>query len=183
MRLFSVSGARHFCGSFQPIPGAAAQSFTEFHRKYLATPQLITEGQPLFDEYRSSALRDVERSIFLAASHYRRALDLMIPSSSHWAHVTLYYGAWFAARALLGYVWLRCGGSKRRSRGPFKPWASTIENTKDRQSAGTTPRDSDRFPSTVLGTVLPSSAFHRTIRFKIQKTWQCCRQFPTILSG
>ena len=38
----------------------------------------------------------------MAASHYRRALDLMVPSSSAWAHVTLYYGAFFAARALLG---------------------------------------------------------------------------------
>ena len=102
MRLFSVSGARHFCGSFRPIPGPAAQSFPEFHRKFLERPQRIAEGQPLFDEYRSSALRDVERSVFLAATHYRRALDLMIPSSSHWAHVTLYYGAWYAARALLG---------------------------------------------------------------------------------
>ena len=102
MNPFTVNGARHYCGSFQPIAGAAAQSFPEFHRKFLARPQRITEGQPLFDDYRSSALRDVERSVFLSASHYRRALDLMIPSSSHWAHVTLYYGAWYAARALLG---------------------------------------------------------------------------------
>ena len=102
MNPFSFNGARHFCGSFQPIAGPAAQSFTDFHSKFLARPQRIAEGQPLFEEYRASALRDVERSVFLAASHYRRALDLMIPSSSHWAHVTLYYGAWYAARALLG---------------------------------------------------------------------------------
>ena len=102
MKPFSVNGARHYCGSFQPITGAAAQSFTDFHRRFLQRPQLIVEGQLLFDEYRASALRDVERSVFLAASHYRRALDLMIPSSSHWAHVTLYYGAWYAARAILG---------------------------------------------------------------------------------
>ena len=38
----------------------------------------------------------------MGASHYRRALDLMLPSACHWAHVTLYYGAFFAARALLG---------------------------------------------------------------------------------
>ena len=62
----------------------------------------IREGTPLFQEFQDCSLRDVERSLFLAASHYRRALDLMIRSSSPWAHVTLYYGSWHTARALLG---------------------------------------------------------------------------------
>ena len=62
----------------------------------------ITEGTTLFEEYQACALRETERSLLLAASHYRRALDLMMPSSCHWAHVTLYYGTWLAARALLG---------------------------------------------------------------------------------
>ena len=102
MRTFSLRGASHYCGSFQPKSGIAEQSPDEFSQAHLGRSMSITEGTSLFDEYRACALRDTERSLFLAASHYRRALDLMIPSSSHWAQVTLYYGAFFAARALLG---------------------------------------------------------------------------------
>ena len=102
MRTFSIRGANHYCGSFQAKLGSAQQSPEEFRETRLHGSRLIREGTDLFDEYRTCALRDVERSLFLAASHYRRALDLMIPSSSHWAQVTLYYGAFFAARALLG---------------------------------------------------------------------------------
>ena len=102
MNTFSVRGANHYCGSFEPRAGIAEQSPEEFRQTRLRQSQSITEGTGLFDEYRACALRDSERSLFLAASHYRRALDLMIPTSSHWAHVTLYYGAFFAARALLG---------------------------------------------------------------------------------
>ena len=102
LRTFSKAGASHYCGSFEPRLGVAEQSLDEFRRVQLHNCRSIGEGTELFSRYRSCALRDVERSLFLSASHYRRALDLMIPSSSHWAHVTLYYGAWFAARALLG---------------------------------------------------------------------------------
>ena len=97
-----MAGASHYCESFEPRPGIAEQSLEDFMRLQLSKRRLIAEGTELFNEYRACALRDAERSLFLAASHYRRGLDLMIPSSSHWAHVTLYYGAWFAARALLG---------------------------------------------------------------------------------
>ena len=102
MRIFSQRGSSHYCGSFQPKSGIAEQSPEQFRQARLPQSMSITEGTSLFDEYRACALRDTERSLFLAASHYRRALDLMIPSSSHWAQVTLYYGAFFAARALLG---------------------------------------------------------------------------------
>ena len=102
MRTFSVRGASYYCGSFQPKSGIAQRSPEDFRQVRLQRSGSIREGTDLFDEYRTCALRDVERSLFLAASHYRRALDLMVPSSSAWAHVTLYYGAFFAARALLG---------------------------------------------------------------------------------
>lgn len=102
MRTFSISGARHYCSSFKPETGIAEQTPEEFWQLKLNRVRSIQEGTGLFDEYRACALRDAERSLFLAASHYRRALDLMIPTSCHWAHVTLYYGAFFAARALLG---------------------------------------------------------------------------------
>ena len=102
MKAFSIIGASYYCESFEPRSGIVEQSPEEFRRERLNRSRSITEGTKLFDEYRACALRDAERSLFLSASHYRRSLDLMIPSSSHWAQVTLYYGAWFAARALLG---------------------------------------------------------------------------------
>ena len=102
MRLFSRAGARHYCTSFQPRPGIAEQSPDEFRDARLQSQHTVTEGTSLFDEYRACALRDAERSLFLASSHYRRSLDLMMVSSSHWAQVTLYYGAFYAARSLLG---------------------------------------------------------------------------------
>jgi len=46
-------------------------------------------------------LREIERCLFYAVSQYRRSLDLMIASASAWAHITLYYGSWFASNALL----------------------------------------------------------------------------------
>ena len=102
MRVFSIQGAQHYCAQFQPVANIAQESLEDFNGRQSQTLRLIREGTSLFDEYRACALRDTERCLFLAASHYRRALDLMVPSSSHWAHVTLYYGAWFAAHALLG---------------------------------------------------------------------------------
>jgi hypothetical protein len=57
-------------------------------------------------------LRDAERSLFLAVSMYRKALGLMTPAAASWAHVTLYYSAFFASKGLLGIFggWL---GKKR----------------------------------------------------------------------
>ena len=102
MRVFSLEGARHYCRSSGLPLQASDRSLEEFRQTHLSTRNSISEGSGLFEEYRACALRDAERSLFLSASHYRRALDLMTPSSSHWAHVTLYYGAWFAAHAILG---------------------------------------------------------------------------------
>ena len=102
MRVFSILGATHYCASFQPQLGDAEKSPQEFRDSKLSGLNSMTEGTALFGEYRACALRDVERSLLLSATHYRRGLDMMIPSSSHWALVTFYYGAWFAARGLLG---------------------------------------------------------------------------------
>lgn len=102
MRPFTLTGAGHFCQAFTPATGVAERSLEEFRQQRLVGTRLMREGRQIFNEYRACALRDAERSLFLSASHYRRGLDLMVPSSSHWAQVTFYYGAWFAARALLG---------------------------------------------------------------------------------
>lgn len=102
MRIFGVTEAEHYCSSFKALPGGAKGSIKTFVRRHLNGRHTLIEGSTKFDEYRDCALRDVDRCLFLAASHYRRALDLMIPSASSWAHVTLYYGSFLAATALLG---------------------------------------------------------------------------------
>lgn len=105
MKIFGISEAKYYCSSFGRATGNAQKSISDFQKNHLGTRnRTITEGTPLFQQYRDCSLRDVERSLFFAASHYRRSLDLMIPSSSPWAHVTLYYGSWYASRALLGML-------------------------------------------------------------------------------
>lgn len=103
MRIFGIREADYYCSSFVRSSGDAEGSIEDFRKSRLGTPgRMITEGTSLFDQYRDCSLRDVERWLFFSASQYRRSLDLMIPSSSPWAHVSLYYGSWYASRALLG---------------------------------------------------------------------------------
>ena len=101
MRVFTIAGATRYCTNFRPDPNVAGLSLTDFVDNNLGNIRQLPEGSVQFDQYRTCALRDAERYLFLASSHYRRALDLMISTSSHWAQVTLYYGAWFAAHAIL----------------------------------------------------------------------------------
>ena len=103
MQLFGISDASYFCNGFAPIQGDATGSLAAFQRKYLTSAnRTLSEGSPLFNSHRACMLREVERCLFLSVSQYRRALDLMIASASPWAHVTLYYGGWYAAHAILG---------------------------------------------------------------------------------
>jgi hypothetical protein len=106
MRLLGINEATHYCNSFTVCGGDAEGSIESFVMNHLVGVGIraITEGTPIFDEYRACSLRDAERSLFLAISHYRRCLDHMIPSGSSWAYVTIYYGCWHAAHALLGML-------------------------------------------------------------------------------
>jgi len=100
MRLFDIAEAHHFC---KPLPAhvpGRGQSLVTFHNT-LRTARL-TEGSPYFEVHRVSLLNAVERWILFGIAGYRRALDMFIPSSAPWAHVTLYYSSFFAANAILG---------------------------------------------------------------------------------
>ncbi len=101
MAILDVSEAKHFCQGYQSTPGVAQGSFRTWSQG-LRLNHNFTEGTPSFNEYRDISLREVERLLFLAASQYRRSFDLQLPSASNWAHVTLYYGAFFSAQSLLG---------------------------------------------------------------------------------
>src|SRR3990167_6936465 len=102
MALFGVDEARHYCGTFNGSGGTASGSLEIYVKSALTQIRSLREGTPEFDRYRDCSLRDVERRIFISVSHYRRSLDLMTPGAVWWAHVTLYYGSFFAAGALLG---------------------------------------------------------------------------------
>lgn len=105
MRLFSLSEAVHFCTSFSPEAGDSERSMSQFVDLHLRSSSLsLIENSQTFDDYRACLLREAERYLFLAASQYRRSLDLMTPASAHWTFVTLYYGNWYAAQALLSML-------------------------------------------------------------------------------
>lgn len=102
MGIFGEAEARYYCSKFNHTLGAPAGSLDAYANSVLKGIHSLKENTPDFDDYRDCALRETERCLFLSISYYRRALDMMIPGASSWAHVTLYYSAFFAARALLG---------------------------------------------------------------------------------
>jgi hypothetical protein len=102
MQIFGISEAEYYCRAFSASSGASAGSLRQYFATGLKGVTVLREGTMQFSAYRDCALRDAERCLFVGASHLRRSVDLMIPSSSHWAQVTLYYGSFFTAYALLG---------------------------------------------------------------------------------
>jgi hypothetical protein len=98
--------AQHFCAGFVRAR-TAQQSFRSWART-LSAGTKFSEGGARFDTMRDMSLCEVERLLLLSSSHYRRAHDGFAEVSSAWSYVTLYYGSFFAARALLGLfgVWL-----------------------------------------------------------------------------
>lgn len=101
MNIFGVPEAEYYCKRFRKSPGDAGGSLRRYVTDVLKGVGSVTEGTAEFDRYRDCVLREVERLVFLGVSNYRRALDLMMPAASSWAHVTLYYSSYFSGRALL----------------------------------------------------------------------------------
>jgi hypothetical protein len=101
MPLFGISEAKHFCSGYSGSPGVSAGSFRTLTESF-APGRVFSEGTRDFDELRDCSTREIERLVFLAISQYRRCFDLMIPSAASWALVTMYYGSFFAAKAILG---------------------------------------------------------------------------------
>jgi hypothetical protein len=106
MQLFTFTEAEHFCRPLATYVPGAGQSLDVFH-KNLSIRRLREPNQD-FEIHRVSLLNAVERWLLFGAAHYRRALDMFIPSNAPWAHVTLYYSSFFAANAILGMfgVWI-----------------------------------------------------------------------------
>ncbi len=104
MQLFSEVQALPYLAHFSRSTGDSEKSIELFFDRRIKNrrDRRLIEGTRVFDEYRDCLLRNIERCLFLAVSHYRRSLDLMISSAVSWAHVTLYYGSWHTAHGLLG---------------------------------------------------------------------------------
>ena len=102
MNLFDLTpGSEHFCRPL-PAPLASVQQSVKVVVNGFQGGTRLREGNPRFDTYRVALLSSVERWLLYAASNYRRALDMLVPVSAPWAHVTLYYSSFFAANAILG---------------------------------------------------------------------------------
>ncbi len=69
--------------------------------KGLRSGALLSEGGPAFADFRDCVLREAERSLFLSAALMRWSFNLYAETASYWAHSTLYYAGFFAAKAIL----------------------------------------------------------------------------------
>jgi hypothetical protein len=98
MQVFGTGEAVHFCSGYKSVPAVAGRRPADIGW----SKGTRIEGSNDFDAVRAALLEDAERGLFFAATHYRRALDLMMAASAGWAQVTLYYGSWYAAHAILG---------------------------------------------------------------------------------
>lgn len=101
MVIFDETEAQYYCQNYTSTYGVLTESINDYCRHSLTTSH-IQEGTNKFDEFRSYLMRDVERNLFLSAASYNISHRLMSSGFSSWNHVTLYYGAFFSARALLG---------------------------------------------------------------------------------
>ncbi|MGN6729311.1 MAG: hypothetical protein ACTHJG_05700 [Rhodanobacteraceae bacterium] len=120
MAIFNPDEARRFASGLGMIE-APQVSF----RSWINSPSFpsrFQEGDVNFNTFRELSLREVERLLLLSASNYRRSYDLLSDASASWAFVTLYYGSYFAASALLGMF-----GAWKLRKGPkiFEPVATT----------------------------------------------------------
>lgn len=103
MRLFDLPQARHFCNPPAAVVAQVGiQSLRSYHTSLPRGVTRISEGQVHFQVHQVNALSSVDQWLLFSTSHYRRAIDMLVPASAPWAHVTLYYSSFFAANAILG---------------------------------------------------------------------------------
>ena len=101
MRIFDESEAQYYCSGYSASMGKAQSSVRTFCRQELVGVNTLTEGSREFNDFRDCSLRSVERHLFLAASQYKFSHELMLAGAISWAYVSVYYGSFYSARALL----------------------------------------------------------------------------------
>jgi len=103
MQLFDANQAATFCAPTVAPPAGAAQSLRVLHDNLRAARiTRLRQGDQHFIAHQASLLNAVERWLLLGIANYRRALEMLVPCSAPWAHVTLYYTSFFSANAILG---------------------------------------------------------------------------------
>lgn len=99
MNLFDLPQAEHFCAPLSAGTPTMQQSLHAFHSAL--TRQVLHEGSTEFDVHRTNVLKSAEQWILYSVTNYRRAVEMLVPGSAPWAHVTLYYSSFYAANAVL----------------------------------------------------------------------------------
>ena len=99
MNLFDLPQAKHFCTPFGASAPTRQQSLHAFHAAL--SRQVLQEGRTDFDVHRTNVLKSAEQWILYSVTNYRRAVEMLVPGSAPWAHVTLYYSSFYAANAIL----------------------------------------------------------------------------------
>jgi hypothetical protein len=103
MRLFDLPQAKHFCApSVASLAAVSSQSLAVFHAGLGPSISLFVEPTSGFAIHQVNLLQSTQRWLMYSLAHYRRAVEMMVPVSAPWAHVTLYYSSFFAANAILG---------------------------------------------------------------------------------
>jgi len=103
MRLLDLPQAKHFCCPNPTVVAAVSkQSLRAYHSSIPRSVILMREGNIHFQVHQINILASVDQWLLFAATHYRRAIDMLVPASAPWAQVTLYYASFFAANAILG---------------------------------------------------------------------------------
>lgn len=103
MRLLDLPQAEYFCQPPAAVVGTVGtQPLRTFHDSLSKNVTLMSEGNTHFHVHQINVLISVDQWLLFAATHYRRAMDMLVPASAPWAQVTLYYASFFAANAILG---------------------------------------------------------------------------------
>jgi len=103
MRLLDLPQAKYFCAPSASVrQSISSQSLPSFHGSVSKGVVLMKEGTDRFQVHQVNLLNSIDRWIAYSLGHYRRSVDMLVPISAPWAHVTLYYASFFAANAILG---------------------------------------------------------------------------------
>lgn len=100
MNIFNIDEAKYYCSGFNKTGSMPDISFKDYLAS-ITRDTVLKETNQDFNDFRYYELREADRLLFLTAVHYKRAHDLLIDSSCAWAYVTMYYGTFYAAKALL----------------------------------------------------------------------------------
>ena len=111
MKSLTTASSVHFVNGYAPVASVMSTSVQDYLNS--VTTKTFQEGTPAFDRLRCCLLRETEQSLIMSQNCYARALEGLRGGSSYWSLVTLYYSAFFSAKAVLGTYGCWMAGSKK----------------------------------------------------------------------